>query len=124
MSFGLVNAPATFQRVMDCVLAGLKWNAVNIYLDDAIIASPTFEQHLKDLTLVLARFQEAGFKLKSSKCHFCCSQVQYLGHLLTREGVKADPKKVELISNWEVPRTAANLHSFLGLTGYYRKLIP
>ena len=123
MSFGLVNAPSTFQRCMDTVLAGLKWSCVQIYLDDAIIASPTFEQHLIDITAVLTRFKEAGFKLKSGKCHFCCSEVEYLGHLITREGVKANPKKIDLITNWGIPQTASNLHSFLGLAGYYRKLI-
>lgn len=83
MSFGLVNAPSTFQRCMDAVLAGLKWNCVQIYLDDTIIASPTFEQHLEDIVAVLTRFENAGFKLKSSKCHFCCNEVEYLGHLIS-----------------------------------------
>lgn len=123
MSFGLVNAPSTFQRCMDTVLAGLKWNCVQVYLDDAIIASATFEQHIIDLTSVLNRFQEAGFKLKASKCFICCSEVAYLGHLITREGVRANPKKIELIKNWDIPTSVANLHSFVGLAGYYRKLI-
>ena len=97
MSFGLVNAPSTFQRCMDTVLAGLKWSCVQIYLDDTIIASPTFEQHLIDVSAVLVRFKEAGFKLKASKCHFCCNEVEYLGHLITRDGVKANPAKIALI---------------------------
>ena len=123
MSFGLVNAPSTFQRCMDAVLAGLKWNCVQIYLDDAIIASKSFDQHIIDLTAVLTRFKEAGFKLKASKCHFCVSEIKYLGHLVTREGIRANPEKVALIRNWEIPRDAKNLHSFLGLCGYYRRLI-
>ena len=123
MSFGLVNAPSTFQRCMDTVLAGLKWNSVQIYLDDAIIASPTFDQHLLDLTAVLDRFDKAGFKLKASKCHFCCTEVEYLGHLISKDGVRANPTKVDLITKWQIPTTPANLHSFIGLAGYYRRLI-
>lgn len=123
MSFGLVNAPSTFQRCMDTVLAGLKWKCVQIYLDDAIIASSNFKQHLKDVSEVFTRFKEAGFKLKAKKCYFCCTEVQYLGHLITREGVRADPEKIELIKNWPIPKEASNLHSFVGLAGYYRKLI-
>lgn len=111
MSFGLVNVPSTFPRCMDAVLAGLKWNCVQIYLDDTIIASPTFEQHLEDIVAVLTRFENAGFKLKSSKCHFCCIEVEYLGHLISKEGIKANPSKVELITKWEIPKTPANLHS-------------
>lgn len=123
MSFGLVNAPSTFQRCMDTVLAGLKWKCVQIYLDDAIIASPNFNQHLTDISQVLQRFHEAGFKLKATKCNFCCTEVQYLGHLISRDGVRADPDKIELIKNWPVPTQSSNLHSFVGLAGYYRKLI-
>jgi hypothetical protein len=124
MSFGLVNAPSTFQRTMDSVLAGLKWACCQVYLDDIIIASPTFEQHLIDVTAVLSRLKEAGFKLKASKCHFCCPEVNYLGHLISKEGIRANPDKIEIISNWGIPEDGANLHSFLGLAGYYRKLIP
>lgn len=123
MAMGLVNAPSTFQRAMDACLAGLKWNCVQIYLDDAIVASSSFEQHLKDLANVMTRFREAGFKLKASKCNFCCAEVEYLGHLVSKQGVKANPAKVKLISDWSLPTTASNLHSFLGLAGYYRRLI-
>ena len=123
MSFGLVNAPSTFQRCMDTVLAGLKWNSAQIYLDDTIVASFSFEQHLVDIVAVLSRFEQAGLHLRSAKCHFCCSEIKYLGHLVSRDGVRANPEKVELIANWGIPTTAANLHSFIGLAGYYRKLI-
>jgi hypothetical protein len=108
---------------MDATLAGLKWNCVQVYLDDALIASPSFEQHLIDLTAVLFRFKEAGFKLKASKCHFFCSEVEYLGHLITRNGIRANPQKIETIKNWSIPENATSLASFLGLAGYYRKLI-
>jgi hypothetical protein len=123
MSFGLVNAPSTFQRTMDCVLAGLKWNCCQVYLEDIIIYSSTFEKHLLDIVAVLARLQESGLKLKASKCHFACPEVVWLGHPISKEGVRANPEKIELITNWEIPKTAANLHSFVGLAGYYRKLV-
>ena len=72
---------------------------------------------------MLTRFEEAGLKMKASKCHFCCSQVEYLGHLITKDGIRANPDKITAISKWEIPTTPANLHSFLGLAGYYRRLI-
>lgn len=123
MSFGLINAPSTFQRCMDTVLAGLKWQSVQIYLDDAIVASPTFDKHLEEVAAVLDRFKSAGLKLKSKKCHFCCQEVEYLGHLITKEGVRANPEKVAMIAEWKTPSTPRNLQSFLGLAGYYRRLI-
>jgi len=113
MSFGLVNAPSTFQRTMDTVLAGLKWNSCQVYLDDIIIYSPTFEKHLIDVIAVLTRLRESGFKIKSSKCHFAVAEVVWLGHLLSKEGIRANPEKIELITNWEIPTTALriDLHS-------------
>ena len=78
-----MNAPSTFQRCMDAVSAGLKCNCVQIYLDDALIASATFEDDVRDVAAVLERFSEAGFKLRTDKCHFCCSE--YIGHLVTRD---------------------------------------
>jgi hypothetical protein len=123
MPFGLCNAPATYQRCMDAVLAGIKWQCCLVYLDDVICVSPTFEQHMKDLVAVLTRLEGAGLKLKASKCHFCCTEVEYLGHLITQEGVRADPAKLKVISAWPIPQTVQEVQSFLGLTGYYRKLI-
>jgi hypothetical protein len=123
MSFGLVNAPSTFQRCMNTVLAGLLWKSVQVYIDDIIISSLTFEDHISDLVEVFDRLRLANLSIKGSKCQFACSEVEYLGHLVSREGVRANPKKVELISDWDVPTTEANLHSFLGLAGYYRRLI-
>jgi hypothetical protein len=120
MSFGLVNAPSTFQRCMDTVMAGLKWKSVQIYIDDVMIASPTFKQHLIDLVTVLNRLKEAGLKLKASKCFFCCTEVEYLGHLITREGIRANPQKIKMIADWKISTTSQNLHSFLGLAGYYK----
>ena len=123
MSFGLVNAPSTYQRMMQGVLAGLQWKCLQVYLDDIIIASDNFENHLTDLTATLSRLENAGLKMKASKCEFCCSEVKYLGHLVTREGVKANPEKISKIKEWNLPDTSEELEAFVGLAGYYRKLI-
>ena len=95
MSFGLTNAPATFQRYMDAVLAGLKWNSILVYLDDIIIFSPSFEQHVLDLRAVFVRLQNANLRLKASKCMFCKNQIKYLGHIISADGIQMDPAKIK-----------------------------
>lgn len=79
MAFGLVTAPSTYQRMMDQVLAGLKWQCLAVYLDDVIIHSKTFEEHLTDITATLSRLKEANIQVKSSKCVFFSQEVKYLG---------------------------------------------
>ena len=83
MSFGLTNTPATFQHLMECILAGLTPMQCLIYLDDIIVFGTIFEDHLWQLECVLSKLAEAGLRLKPSKCHFACEQVQYLGHLIS-----------------------------------------
>ena len=82
MPFGLCNAPATFQRLMDLVLAGLQWSHCLVYLDDVIVLGSTFDNYLNNLRAVFDRIQEAGLKLKPSKCSFLREKVEYLGHIL------------------------------------------
>ena len=84
MPFGLCNAPATFQHLMDFVLAGLQWSSCLVYLDDVIIMGRSFEDHFKNLALVLERLQDAGLKLKQEKCAFFWKEVLYLGHIVQR----------------------------------------
>ena len=83
MPFGLTSAPATFQRLMDLVLAGLKWHNCLVYLDDIIIFSVTFEQHQKDLESVFKRLKEHNLSLKTDKCRFCHKEIKFLGHIVT-----------------------------------------
>ena len=90
MSFGLTNAPATFQKLMECVLAGLTYEQCLIYLDDIVVFSVTFDQHLERLKMVFHHLAEAGLKLKPSKCK---SEIRYLGHIVSRQGIQADPEK-------------------------------
>lgn len=123
MSFGLCNAPATFERLMERVLSGLQWEICLVYLDDIIVMSSTFEQHLERLEKVFARLRDAGLKLKPKKCNFFCSEVLYLGHLVTSKGLATDPDKVEKVKNWPIPRSLKQVRAFLGLAGYYRKFI-
>ena len=123
MPYGLTNAPATFQRLMDVVLAGLKWQCCLVYIDDVIIYSSTFEQHIEDLKKVFEALRSANLTLKTSKCHFCRRETKYLGHVITKEGVKPDPDLIKSVVDFPRPQTIKDVQSFLGLTGYYRRFI-
>ena len=123
MPFGLCNAPATFQRLMERVLSGLHWTACLVYLDDIIIFSKTVEQHLALLRDVFSRLRRAGLKVKPSKCHLLQTSVHYLGHVVSAKGIETDPGKVKCVSNWPIPTTSKELSSFLGLASYYRRFI-
>jgi hypothetical protein len=123
MPYGLTNAPATFQRLMDIVLAGLKWQSCLVYIDDVVIYSPTFEQHLSDLKNVFQALREANLTLKASKCCFCRKEMKYLGHVITQDGIKPDPTLTKAVSNFPQPKTIKDVQSFLGLSGYYRRFI-
>lgn len=123
MPFGLCNAPATFQRLMELTLRGLTWETCLIYLDDVIIFSKTFEEHLYRLRQVFERIRQAGMKLKPKKCHFVQQQVEYLGHLVSKQGIATDPAKVDKVLNWPTPRSVKELKSFLGMASYYRRFV-
>ena len=123
MPFGLFNAPGTFQRLMECVLRGLTWQIALIYLDDVLVYSRTFDDHLQHLRLVFDRFRTAGLKLKPSKCDFGQKQVNYLGHVITRDGIQPDPEKIKVVQEYPVPRTVKDVRAFMGLTNYYRKFV-
>ena len=123
MPFGLTNSPATFQRFMDATLAGLKWKNLLVYLDDVCVFSSNFDSHLKDLEEVFDRLRKSKLKLKPSKCHFFQNEIKYLGHIITKNGVKPDPDKIKAIIHMPVPTNLTQLQSFLGLIGYYRKFI-
>ena len=123
MPFGLCNAPGTFQRLMECVLRGLNWQIALIYLDDVLVYSQNFEDHLHHLRLVFDRFREAGLKLKPSKCHFGQKEVKYLGHMITTEGIQPDPEKVKVVQEYPAPTSVKEVRAFMGLTNYYRKFV-
>ena len=123
MPFGLCNAPATFQRLMHSVLHGLVNKVCLIYLDDIIVFGKSSQEHLDNLKLVLDRLGEAGLKIKPKKCTLMCKEVAYLGHIISPEGISPNPKKVQTVLDWPVPRTVKEVQSFLGFTNYYRRFI-
>ena len=123
MPFGLCNAPATFQRLMDMVLAGVKWSRCLVYLDDIIVMGKSFHHHLLNLRVVIDKLREAGLKMKLSKCAFFRKEVLYLGHKISREGISTDPSKVDAVNKWPTPATVQELQKFLGLTGYYKRYV-
>ena len=124
MPFGLTNAPTTFQCLMECVLAGLTGEQCLIYLDDIIVFSSTFEEHLRCLSNVFIALRKAGLKLKPSKYLFAQKEVHYLGHVVSAAGVSLDPTKVEVISSYPVPTDVKQLRQFLGLANYYHRFVP
>ena len=123
MPFGLTNTPATFQRLMECVLAGLVEEQCLIYLGDIIVFSSMFQEHLQHLSGIFQALNDAGLQLKPSKCHFALKEVRYLGHVVSQAGIKSDNDKIKAVSTYPVPRSIKALKQSLGLTNYYRWFI-
>ena len=124
LPFGLCNAPATYQRLMELVLAGLTWEYCLVYIDDVIVFSKTFEDHLMHLRQVFERFRSADLKLKGKKCSFFRHEVKYLGHIISDKGVAPDPAKVKAVQDFAVPKNLKMLRSFLGMVQYYARFVP
>ena len=123
MPFGLCNAPATFQRLMDSLLGDILFYKAVVYLDDIIAFGRTFEEALANLEAVFKRLRAAGLKLKPSKCRFFQRQVHYLGHIVGENGIQADPDKTSAVLKWPAPTNVKELRAFLGTAGYYRHFI-
>lgn len=123
MPQGITNAPSTFQRLMEKCMTDINLKEVLVFLDDLIVFSSTLEEHETRLIHVLERLREYGLKLSPDKCRFFQTSVHYLGHIVSREGVKTDPEKVESLKTWPRPQTLKELQSFLGFTGYYRRFV-
>ena len=117
------NAPATFQRLMERCMGELHLKECLIYLDDIIIFSKTFDEHIKRLENVFKQLEKHGLKLKASKCEFFKNKVQYLGHTVSDEGVQTDPDKIAVLKDWPAPSNIKELRSFLGFAGYYRRFV-
>ena len=123
MPFGLCNAPATFQRLMDAVLAELQWSNCLVYLDDVVRPGRSFEEHLRNLSKVFERLRNAGLELHPSKCSFCCKQVSFLGHVVYQDGVATDLARTSRVANWPEPISTCDVRQFLGLASYYRRFV-
>src|SRR5271157_5017157 len=124
MSYGLTNAPAIFQRLMDLMLSGLNWDVCLAFIDDIIVMSNSFEQQLERLTLVFDRIRAANLKLSPKKCHLFLKEVKFLGSIVTADGIKPDPEKIDKVRNWPVPLNVKQVRGFVALASYYRRHIP
>ena len=124
MPFGLCNGPATFQRLMEIVLAGLQWECCVVYVDDILVCSETLEDHVAHLRQVFDRLRQGGLKLKPSKCTFLCDKVVFLGHVISADGISPDPAKTEKVRDFPVPSDVGGVRQFLGLASYYRRFVP
>lgn len=123
MPYGLMNAPVSFQMVMTQVLRGLTWRQCLIYLDNILVSSKTFDDHLSHLEQIFSRLRQAYLKLKSSKCDFAAKEIKYLGYIISKHGVRTDPNKTKAVSSFPVPKTQKDGRSFLGMCNYYRKFV-
>lgn len=123
MPFGLKNAPMSFQMLMSQVLRGLHWKIVLCYIDDLVILSKSFKEHLEHLHLVFTRLREANLTLHPEKCHFGLERVMFLGHILSKDGVSVDTAKTDKVRNFPIPKSQTELKSYLGLCNYYRRFV-
>lgn len=123
LPFGLTNAPSTFQSAMNDLLRPYLRNFVLVFFDDILIYSPSYEDHLHHLKLILDLLVTNKFFAKFSKCEFAVTTVHYLGHIILEEVLSPNPDKTQAILNWQQPRCLSTLRGFLGLTGFYQKFI-
>ena len=122
LPFGLCNAPATFERLMDLALSRLHYEVLLVYLDDIIVFSSDLEEHFRRMELLFQRLAAARLKLKPSKCHLLQREVLFLGHRVNGQGISTD-REINLVDGWPTPRNLRELRSFLGLCTYYRKYV-
>ena len=123
LSFGLTNAPATFQRVMNDTFRQELGVSVLVYLDDILVFSKTPEQHLQHLRCLLSKLRQHQLYAKMSKCHFGRTALPFLGHVVSAAGVQVDPRKTEVVKDWPTPTCMEDVRRFLGLAGYFRKYL-
>ena len=121
MPFGLCNAPATFQKLMQTVLAGLEGKFCFVYIDDILVCSKSLEKHLQHLEQI---FDRSGLTLKPKECSFLQEEVVYLGHVISSKGISPDPSKTQRVKEYPVPTDVKKVRQFLGLSSYYRRFIP
>ena len=123
MPFGLNNAASTFQRTMELALQGLQWITCLIYIDDVIVYGKSFDEHMHRVEEVLGRIKAAGFKLKAQKCLLLQTEVVFLGHVVSGEGVKPNPTNIAKIASWPVPKTPRQVKQLVAMGSYYRRYV-
>ncbi|MEL7520029.1 MAG: RNase H-like domain-containing protein [Cyanobacteria bacterium J06553_1] len=124
MPFGLCNAPATFQRLMNAILAGFPVDRVMVYLDDVLVIGRTFDEHLETLDQVLECLKGHGLKVNPNKCQLFQHSVKFLGHIVSSDGLSPLPENTEAIINFSAPRSIKSVQRFLGMVNFYRRFIP
>jgi hypothetical protein len=123
MPFGLCNAPATFECIMNSVLEPFLRKFIIVFMDDILIYSSSLVDRATHIKLVLELLRGHKFYVKKSKCPFARQELEYLGHIISGVGVATDPSKTHAMKEWPTPTTVTELRGFLGLTGYYRKFV-
>jgi hypothetical protein len=122
MPFGLKSAPSTFQRMMNNVLSELIGDRCLVYMDDILITGETLKEHNSKLRGVFQKLREYNLNIEPDKCELL-KELNYLGHIVTPEGVRSDENKIKAVIEFPTPKTQKDIKSFLGLAGYYRKFI-
>ena len=123
MSFGLTNAPAVFMDLMNRLFSPYLDRFVVVFVDDILVYSRSFEEHEEHLRIVLGVLRSSQLYAKFEKCEFWQTEVKFLGHVVSKEGVAVDPSKIDAVLSWNRPNTITEIRSFLGLAGYYRRFI-
>ena len=123
MPFGLTNSPAAFMSLMNRVFRAYLDRFVIVFIDDILVYSKSRKQHARHLRIILETLREEQLYAKFNKCEFWLSQVGFLGHVISAEGVNVDPQKIEAVMNWGRPNSVTEIRSFLGLAGYYRRFV-
>ena len=123
MPFGLNNSASTFQRLMELALQGLQWVTCLVYIDDIIVFGSNFTEHILRVRQVLERIAKAGLKLKPEKCHMLQTNVVFLGHVVSSDGVKPDPNNIVKIAQWPTPKNAKQVKQFVATGSYYRRFV-
>ena len=123
MPFGLCSAPATFERLMDRVLCGMRWSRCLLYLDDVISFGASIPEALARLEEVLCQLSDFGLQLKAKKCKFMQTEVAFLGHIVGRTGLACDGEKISAVRNWHAPDKVKVVRQFVGFVGYYRRFV-
>ncbi|GFO16517.1 Pol polyprotein [Plakobranchus ocellatus] len=123
MPFGLCNAPATFSRVINLVLSGLNWESVLAFLDDVCVLGRSYDNHIDNLRKVFERFRTYGLRLKPRKCSLFRREVEFLGRLVSKNGIQILPESIAAVQKWPVPRAVKDIQRFMGLTNYHRLFI-